>query len=152
MATLTAALTRFLPAISALASAARLAALSLAIMTLSAGLSSAAEKRVALVIGNSAYKRVVQLPNPARDAGAVADLLRKSGFDVVESRNDLGIIEMRRALRDFSNLARDADIAVVFYAGHGMEVDGINYLLPVDAVLERETPGAMSAEDLSSAL
>lgn len=129
---------RYSPAISALVSAARLAAFSLVIMILSAGFSWAAEKRVALVIGNSAYKRVVQLPNPARDAAAVAELLKQSGFDVVEARNDLGVTEMRRALRDFSNTARDADIAVVFYAGHGMEVDGINYLLPVDAVLERD--------------
>ena len=57
---------------------------------------------------------------------------------MVESRNDLSITEMRRAIRDFSDKAQDADIAVVFYAGHGMEVDGTNYLLPVDAVLERD--------------
>src|SRR4029078_9586802 len=119
-------------------SAASLAAMSLVILTLGVGLSFAAEKRAALVIGNSAYKSVVQLPNPARDAAAVSELLKKSGFDVVESRNDLSITEMRRVIRDFSNTARDADIAVAFYAGHGMEVDGINYLLPVDAVLERD--------------
>lgn len=97
-----------------------------------------AEKRVALTIGNSSYKNVTQLPNPANDAVAVAALLKSAGFDVVESRSDLGIAAMRRALRDFSEMAADADIAVVFYAGHGMEVDGINYLIPVDAALERD--------------
>jgi uncharacterized caspase-like protein len=122
---------------SILVSAVVAALVSLA-LTLGAGPSWAAEKRVALVIGNSAYKRVVQLPNPARDAAAMAELLKRSGFDVVESRNDLNNTDMRRAIRDFSFKAQDADIAVVFYAGHGMEVDGTNYLLPVDAVLERD--------------
>lgn len=119
-------------------SAAALALLSLAVLASTHASSFAAEKRIALVIGNSAYKRVVQLPNPSRDAAAVTALLKKSGFDVVESRNNLTIADMRRALRDFSDKARDADIAVVYYAGHGIEVDGINYLLPVDAVLERD--------------
>ena len=100
---------------------------------------AAAEKRIALVIGNSAYKNVSKLPNPASDAAAIAALLQRSGFDVVESRRDLtGITEMRRTLRDFSDRTRDADIAVVFYAGHGIEVDGNNYLVPVDAALERD--------------
>ena len=119
-------------------SAAAVALLSLAILTSSQGPSFAADKRVALVIGNSAYKRVMQLPNPSRDAAAISELLKKSGFDVVESRNNLTITDMRRAIREFSDKARDADIAVVFYAGHGIEVDGINYLVPVDAVLERD--------------
>jgi uncharacterized caspase-like protein len=96
-----------------------------------------AEGRVALLIGNGAYLRVQALPNPPRDAAAMAGLLRKAGFDVVEKTN-LGADAMRRALRDFSDRARDADVAVVFYAGHGMEVNGINYLIPVDAVLERD--------------
>src|SRR5258705_8665434 len=78
--------------------------------------SLAAEKRVALVIGNSAYKHVGKLPNPSSDARAIADLLKRSGFDVVESRQDLNSNDMRRAIRDFSDKTRDADIAVVFYA------------------------------------
>jgi hypothetical protein len=97
-----------------------------------------AEKRVALVIGNSAYQNVPKLPNPVNDARAVAALLKNAGFDVVESRSDLGIANIRRAMRDFTNIARDADIGVVYYAGHGIEVDGTNYLIPVDAVLERD--------------
>jgi formylglycine-generating enzyme required for sulfatase activity len=97
-----------------------------------------AEKRIALVIGNSAYQKVPQLANPVRDADAMAEMFKNSGFDVVQSRHDLGISDMRRALRDFSDEARNADIAIVYYAGHGMEVDGVNYLLPVDAILERD--------------
>ena len=83
-----------------------------------------AEKRVALVIGNGAYAKVGKLSNPARDAAAVAALLRTAGFDAVEVRTDLGAAAMRRALSDFSDRVADADIAVVFYAGHGIEVDG----------------------------
>ena len=98
-----------------------------------------AEKRVALVIGNSAYENVVGLTNPAHDAAAIAGLFQKAGFDVVESRHDLKNAEMRRALRDFTDKARDAAIAVIYYAGHGIEVNGVNYLVPVDAMLERDT-------------
>lgn len=98
-----------------------------------------AGKRVALVVGNSSYQNVVPLSNPANDATAIAEMFRKAAFDVVESRRDLKNTEMRRALRDFTEKARDADIAVIYYAGHGIEVDGINYLIPVDAVLERDT-------------
>ena len=99
------------------------------------GQTAFAEKRVALVIGNSSYKNVVPLPNPARDANAVADMLKKAGFDVVESKLDLNNTNMRRVIRDFTGTARNADIAVVYYAGHGIEFDGTNYLIPVDAML-----------------
>jgi hypothetical protein len=98
-----------------------------------------AEKRVALVIGNSAYQNVAGLPNPVNDGAVMAATLKDAGFDVVDSRHDLSAIEMRRALRDFADRARDADVAVVYYAGHGMELDGTNYLIPVDAKLERDT-------------
>jgi uncharacterized caspase-like protein len=97
-----------------------------------------AEKRVALVIGNSDYQKVARLGNPANDAAAMTATLRSAGFDVVDSRRDLKTSEMRRALRDFSDQARDADVAVVYYAGHGIELEGTNYLLPIDAVLERD--------------
>ncbi len=98
-----------------------------------------AEKRVALVLGNSAYQNVAPLPNPVNDGAVIAATLKQAGFDVVDSRQNLPAAETRRALRDFADLARDADIAVVYYAGHGMEVDGTNYLIPVDAKLERDT-------------
>ena len=94
-----------------------------------------AEKRVALVIGVSAYQAVPQLPNPARDAEAMMGLFRKAGFDTVISKRDLGVAELRRTIREFSETSRDADISVVYYAGHGIEVDGTNYLVPADAKL-----------------
>ena len=96
---------------------------------------ASAEKRVALVIGMSKYQQVPQLANPARDAAAMTELFKKAGFDVIDSERDLGISDMRRVIREFSDLSRDADIAVVYYAGHGMEVDGTNYLVPADAKL-----------------
>jgi uncharacterized caspase-like protein len=103
------------------------------------GCSSAfAEKRVALVIGNSAYQKVAKLPNPANDAAAVAAMLKAAGFDLVESRSNLTAADLRKALRDFGSKARDADMAVVYYAGHGIELDGTNYLIPVDAALETD--------------
>jgi uncharacterized caspase-like protein len=98
-----------------------------------------ATKRVALVLGNSAYQNAVRLPNPVNDAAAVAATLKNAGFDVVDSRQDLKVTDMRRALRDFADQARDADVAVVYYAGHGIEIDGTNYLIPTDATLERDT-------------
>ena len=98
-----------------------------------------AEKRVALVLGNSAYRNVAPLANPINDSARIAATLKDAGFDVVDSRRDLPAAETRRALRDFADRARDADIAVVYYAGHGIEVDGANYLIPVDARLERDT-------------
>jgi uncharacterized caspase-like protein len=94
-----------------------------------------AERRVALVIGNSAYQNVAQLPNPAQDAAAVAAMFKKAGFDVVDTKLNVGNVEIRRALREFNGIARNADIAVVYYAGHGIEVDGTNYLIPTDALL-----------------
>jgi hypothetical protein len=97
-----------------------------------------AEKRVALVIGNSAYQNVGRLANPSNDSTAIWSILKNAGFDVVELKHDLTVNEMRRALRDFSNTVRDADIAIVYYAGHGIEIDGTNYVIPVDAVLERD--------------
>ena len=98
-----------------------------------------AEKRVALVIGNGVYQNVPRLPNPVNDGTTIASTLKNAGFDVVDSRHDLTAADTRRALRDFADRARDADIAVVYYAGHGIEVDGGNYLIPVDAKLERDT-------------
>jgi uncharacterized caspase-like protein len=98
-----------------------------------------AEKRVALVLGNSAYRNVAPLANPINDSAKIAATLKDAGFDVVDSRRDLPAADTRRALRDFADRARDADIAVVYYAGHGIEVDGANYLIPVDARLERDT-------------
>jgi len=95
----------------------------------------AAEKRVALVVGNSSYQTVPQLPNPSRDATSVAKMFRDAGFDTVETVLDVGNLEFKRAIRKFEAIADQADIAVVFYAGHGLEISGVNYLIPVDARL-----------------
>lgn len=101
--------------------------------------SALAEKRVALIIGISKYQNVNHLTNPDNDAAMMAATFRKAKFDVVTLRTDLTASEMRRTLRHFGDQARDADIAVIYYAGHGMEVDGINYVVPADALLRRDT-------------
>jgi uncharacterized caspase-like protein len=97
-----------------------------------------ADKRVALVLGNSAYQNVPPLTNPVNDAALIADTFKKAGFDLVELKQNLSAQETRRVLRDFADKSNDADIAVIYYAGHGIEVDGSNYLIPVDAKLERD--------------
>jgi Caspase domain len=97
-----------------------------------------ADRRVALVIGNSAYRNTAPLPNTINDANAIAALFRSVGFEVVSSRTELGVLEFKRAVRDFLITAETADIAVVYYAGHGIEVAGSNYLIPVDAKLARD--------------
>ncbi|MGY8633873.1 caspase family protein [Bradyrhizobium sp. 14AA] len=97
-----------------------------------------AEKRVALVIGNSAYKSAPRLSNPVNDASLVGGMLKKAGFDSVDIRLDVNAADMRRALREFAGRTRDADVAVIYYAGHGIELDGANYLIPTDAMLETD--------------
>lgn len=92
--------------------------------------------RVALVIGNSGYAHVPQLPNPTNDASDIAGSLRRIGFDVVE-KHDLDYREMRLAVRDFAKRAETADVALVYYAGHGIEIENTNYLIPVKAELKR---------------
>ena len=104
---------------------------------------ASAENRVALVIGNGAYQNVTQLPNSIRDATAIADMFRSAGFDKVIARRDIGNLEFRRALREFGEAASAADIAVIYYNGHGMQVRDMNYLIPVDAKLATE----IDAED-----
>jgi uncharacterized caspase-like protein len=94
-----------------------------------------AGRRVALVIGNSTYRYAGMLPNTLNDAKAVATLFRNAGFDVVDLRQDLGVLEFKRTIRGFMDETRTADIAVVYYAGHGIEAGGTNYVIPVDAKL-----------------
>lgn len=101
--------------------------------------SAHAERRVALIIGNSAYRSVPKLSNPANDAALVGGMFKKAGFDWIDIRTDLNASEMRKALRDFGGRARDAEIAVIYYAGHGIELDGTNYLIPTDAALETDS-------------
>lgn len=92
-------------------------------------------RRAALVIGNSVYEHAGRLANPTNDAAAVAAAFRRLQFEHVTHLDNLGADKLRRALSDFSAQAANADIAVVYFAGHGIEVDGQNYLIPVDARL-----------------
>jgi hypothetical protein len=94
-----------------------------------------AGRRVALVVGNSFYHHAPFLPNPANDAQAIAKMFRQAGFDVVTALNDLGNVDFKRTIRLFRSSAAGSDIAVVYYAGHGIEIQGVNYLIPVDAKL-----------------
>jgi len=95
-------------------------------------------KSVALVIGNSDYRNVPMLPNPLNDAGEIGNALERLGFSVTRVK-DAGYDRMRRAFLEFGRAARDAEMAVVFYAGHGIEVGGENWLIPIDAELKSDT-------------
>jgi outer membrane protein assembly factor BamD (BamD/ComL family) len=119
--------------------------------TLSFALSSVAalaDRRVAFVVGNSSYQATGRLTNPARDADAVADMLKKSGYEVTLVR-DVGYLDFKRAIRAFEDSASDADVAVIFYAGHGIEIAGTNYLIPVDAKLASDRDAVDEAVDLN---
>ena len=96
-----------------------------------------ADGREALVVGNSTYAHIGRLPNPENDAAAVSAALRRLGFEVTTIR-DAGLTDLNQALRMFTRRSAGADVALVFYAGHGLEMDGVNYLVPVDARLERD--------------
>lgn len=108
--------------------------IALTILTILTCAEALAEPRVALVIGNSAYQHVAKLPNPENDAGDMASKLRDLDFDVVVGR-DLDLAGVRRAIRDFVGKLDGADIALFYYAGHGLQVNGENYITPVDAKL-----------------
>lgn len=99
---------------------------------------ASAERRVALVLGNSQYQHAAALANPARDGQAMAGRLKDLGFEVV-SGFDLTKQQTQATVAQFAREVRGADIALFFYAGHGLQVSGKNYLLPVDAALEDET-------------
>jgi peptidoglycan hydrolase-like protein with peptidoglycan-binding domain len=96
-----------------------------------------ADRRIAFVVGNGAYKNVAQLPNPPIDAKAMAGVLRNVGFEVVEGTN-LTRDKMTEKLLEFGKKAQGADVAVFFYAGHGIAISGTNYLLPIDADIKSE--------------
>jgi uncharacterized caspase-like protein len=122
---------------------ARLIRLILLTLALGAGLAlsarvARAETRVALVIGNSAYAHGGRLTNPVNDAAVVAQSLRRVGFTVI-SRNDLDRNELESTLKSFTRASAGADIALVYYAGHGIEKGGTNYLVPIDASLAADS-------------
>lgn len=113
-----------------------------------------AENRVALVIGQSNYRAVVALPNPANDAKAMSQLLGDAGFEV-QTASDLTQNEMREKVSDFAAkvAAKGPDtVALVFYAGHGMQIDGENYLVPVDVDPKREADIPLQAVRLNDVL
>src|ERR1700730_18542873 len=105
--------------------------------TLVSASASKADRRVAFVVGNGAYKNVQPLPNPPIDAKSMAGVLRNAGFEVVEGTN-LPRDKMTERLLEFGQKAQGADVALFFYAGHGIAIDGINYLLPDDADIKSE--------------
>jgi uncharacterized caspase-like protein len=108
-----------------------------------------AADRVALVIGNGAYQRVPALPNPPRDAADIAHALERLDFKVSQLNNATAA-EMRRALVEFGHAAEGSMMAVVFYAGHGMEAEGENWLVPTDAELRSDTDIESEAVSLRS--
>lgn len=123
-------------------------ALTLALVTfivwyiLSAG-PALAQTRVALVIGNSAYRHTSTLKNPNNDATDVANVLRRLGFAVTYGA-DLDKKAMEGAIDRFANQLGGAELAVFFYAGHGLQVSGENYLVPIDAPLATERTSSLT--------
>ena len=108
-------------------------------------------KRVALVVGNSAYRNVPELPNPANDAGDVAAALNRLGFSVTLIAN-ASFEEMRRGLIALGREAAGADMAVMYFAGHGMEISGENWLIPIDAELKKDIDAENEAISLRSVM
>ena len=115
-----------------------LAAAVLALVLLASASVALAAGRVALVVGNSTYSHIARLPNPENDAADIAAALQRLGFEVTTAQ-DADRTSLNEALRVFTRESVGADMALVFYAGHGLEMDGVNYLVPVDARLERDT-------------
>ncbi|APO55986.1 tetratricopeptide repeat protein [Bradyrhizobium diazoefficiens] len=109
-------------------------------------------RRVALVIGNGAYKNVHALPNPPRDSKLIANALRDVGFQTVISVSDLTRDKFFEALQTFAAEAEKADWAVVYYAGHGFEIGGVNYLVPVDAKLAADRDAEAQAVALEQVI
>lgn len=127
-----------------------LALLSLMLMVAACGAANAeTPARVALVIGNSAYQSVPALPNPVNDASDISASLARLGFQVRRVSNG-SFDDMRLALRDFARTALGSELAVVYFAGHGIEIGGENWLLPVDAQLQTDTAVQQEAVALRS--
>jgi hypothetical protein len=115
---------------------------------------AAAENRMALIIGNSAYETVTALPNPANDAKAMAELLTAAGFEVISAPN-LAQSEMRQAVSNFAGIVAGKGpdtVALLFYAGHGLQVDGENFLVPIDARIQREADVPLQAMRLADVM
>jgi tetratricopeptide (TPR) repeat protein len=124
----------------------------LAALTPQASAAANTAHRVALIIGNGAYKNVHQLDNPPRDARLIAGTLRELGFQTVTLANDLTRDKFFEALHTFAREAEKADWAVVYYAGHGLEIGGVNYLVPVDARLAADRDAETEAVALEQVI
>lgn len=107
--------------------------------------------RVALVIGNGTYVNVTPLPNPPNDARDLAGVLRGLGFRVIEGY-DLDVMAMRRMIAEFGDAMAGARVTLFFYAGHGLQVAGKNYLVPIDAKLDRPSALGLEAIEISAVL
>jgi uncharacterized caspase-like protein len=115
-----------------------------------AAAAAAAGKKAALVIGNANY-RVGALKNPVNDAQAIASTLRTLGFDVMQRENTT-LVDLIESFRRFSTATQQAEVRVVFYAGHGVQVKGRNYLLPVDTEIRAEDEVPAKSADLTEFL
>jgi formylglycine-generating enzyme required for sulfatase activity/uncharacterized caspase-like protein len=112
----------------------------------------AQEKRVALVIGNAAYAHASTLSSPPMDADAMEAAFKRMKFDVVVRLKDLGVKPLADALSAFRREATGADMAVIYYSGHGIEIDGVNYLVPIDAKLDDHLDAPLQAIRLPDVL
>jgi len=111
----------------------------------------AAGKRVALVVGNSGYAHEAALPNPRNDASDIADVLRRLGFSV-RLGIDLTCEKFLKTVAEFARAAQGAEAALFYYAGHGLQVDGINYLVPIDAEIVVESDVRFNTQKLNDIL
>ncbi len=112
----------------------------ISLLSLLSASSAAAEKRIALVVGNSAYQNITRLDNPRNDATLIAETLGSLGFTLIGGRAqlDLDKSSMDAAVQNFGRQIQGADVALFYYAGHGVQVGGSNYLVPVSANPTRE--------------
>ncbi len=131
---------------------AQLLAALIAIVVLVDPVAARAETRVALIIANSRYAPGNELTNPPSDARLIEASLRKAGFGDIVIKNDLGHAAMIDALKEFGNKADHADVALVYYAGHGVEVDHVNYLVPTDVVFAHPRDVDIEAVKLDTVL
>jgi uncharacterized caspase-like protein len=124
----------------------------LLLLALLAGAMPTEARRVALIIANARYANAAQLTNPLADAKLIEASLRSAGFDDVQSRTNLGKASVETELRAFGNRAEGADVALFYYAGHGIEAGGQNYLIPTDAKLLRDRDLDIEATRLETVL
>ncbi len=125
-----------------------------ALAALLCALPAAAEKRVALIVGNSAYQNVTRLDNPRNDAMLMADTLGGLGFTLIGGRAQLDLDKsaLDKAIQDFGRQIQGADVALFYYAGHGVQVSGSNYLVPVNANPTREADVDFQMVDINLVL